>query len=768
MTNAHREGQQSDAEATRAAIEPNAELSGSASNQDSALTWLPGMEILPGYFIRGLLGTGGFGQVFLVDRLITKRKYEFAVKVLSPHINQSQEQNRAFLRELRTWIELPRHPNIVTCFFHRWIKDRLAIFADYMDGDSLHAWISDNRLTDLKMMLNIAIQIASGILAAHDNGVVHQDIKPSNIMMTCDGSARITDFGLSGSVANLFNDQTDTTRGSAGLISSKGFTLPFCSPEQAQGSRINRQTDIWSFGLTMLQMFTGCITWRFGPMAAIALNQYLEHPPPLSLPPMPNELADLLRWCFNESILKRPNNMRDVLDRLVRIYESETGLKSSVCETLKTSVNIPSSEVFRSLENGILWSDPVELLGPVILEVTKGSRSLSTNPVQARSRRAQALMDLEVYDEAIQLLQEVHESKSKYSFFLALALMNKGSILMLTDDLDGADSFLSKAELILKDIGSEPPAIRKRVTVMLWRGLLAMDHQKLDKAESIFGGLLELHRTSANCFLSSGDRNYSFASALSNLGLVFFAKNDYVKALELFNSALDYALRSSIDLPSDPRPAELQASLYMNSGLIHRQNGELDNAESLIRKSLEIHQNAHSQTISWDLRKSLAKTRMNLAVILSMKGFHDESIKILDEVIEQFEMLAAPNIPSEFSRLRLGAIYNKAIALQQLGFRNEALNLLRSISDTLEEFIYRNGFDSLLFRLAGVMSQIGHMLIDDKRYQDALPFLYRAIDSWDELLMKQPNPHFEQSRTDAQEMKSYCLNNLKETDSGTV
>ncbi len=148
------------------------------------MEWTFGQIILNDYVVDQVLGEGGMGIVYLVHSQTNSR--QFAVKRAT---GMKESDRRNFLAELQTWIDLPEHPNIVPCRFFRTVGDEVLIFADYVEGGSLHDWIASKRLYEggpqkaLERILDIAIQFAWGLHGLHELGVVHQDVKPGNVLM---------------------------------------------------------------------------------------------------------------------------------------------------------------------------------------------------------------------------------------------------------------------------------------------------------------------------------------------------------------------------------------------------------------------------------------------------------------------------------------------------------------------------------------------------------------------------------------------------------
>jgi serine/threonine protein kinase len=159
-----------------------------------APNWAAGQLLLDDLEVEGPLGEGGMGTVYLVRSRFTRQR--FAVKTIRSDRLDNPDSRRSFLHELQTWIDLPEHPHLTACRFFRTVEDQVAIFAEYVPGGSLAAAIRERRLTRLDQLLDVAIQFAWGLHAAHEHGVIHQDVKPGNVLLTADGVAKLTDFGL--------------------------------------------------------------------------------------------------------------------------------------------------------------------------------------------------------------------------------------------------------------------------------------------------------------------------------------------------------------------------------------------------------------------------------------------------------------------------------------------------------------------------------------------------------------------------------------------
>jgi WD40 repeat protein len=275
--------------------------------------WQDGDSLLDTYTVLGLLGKGGMAKVYRVRHLL----WNIDLAVKSPLAFRTQEQREWFISEGETWIGLGLHPHIVSCYYVRTLGGIPRIFAELVEGGSLLDWINQGRITTIEQALDIAIQFAWGLAYAHERGLVHRDVKPANVLMTPDGIAKVTDFGL--------------------VKAGKGMTPAYASPEQAESQQrdleITPRSDMWSWGLSVLEMFAGSRFWvkhempdyAWGVVAPHALEHYLSGSSEDSaIPEMPDQLAGLIRRCFDEAPSKRPEAL-EAVRCLQEIYQAETG-----------------------------------------------------------------------------------------------------------------------------------------------------------------------------------------------------------------------------------------------------------------------------------------------------------------------------------------------------------------------------------------------------------------------------------------------------------
>ena len=213
-------------------------------------------RILGHYKILATLGAGGMGEVYLAQDTRLGRK--IALKLLPPEFTIDAERLQRFEQEARAASALS-HPNV--CVIHEigyTEEGRRFITMEYIEGATLRQRLAEKRLTLLEA-LDVAVQIAAGLAAAHAVGIIHRDIKPENVMLRSDGLVKVLDFGLAKLTQQTSETDADTLMRSmvktgSGMIMG---TVGYMSPEQARGLAVDSRTDIWSLGVLLYEMIAG-------------------------------------------------------------------------------------------------------------------------------------------------------------------------------------------------------------------------------------------------------------------------------------------------------------------------------------------------------------------------------------------------------------------------------------------------------------------------------------------------------------------------------
>ena len=195
-----------------------------------------------------------------------------AVKVLHQRYNDEDEYVERFRREARMAAGLS-HPNIVTVIDRGEHEGRQFIVFEYVDGDNLKEVVNRAGPLPVERVLALGIQIASGLAFAHANGLVHRDVKPQNVLLNGDGTAKVTDFGIARSLdVGKGVTQTGTVLG----------TSDYIAPEQAQGQPVGERTDVYSLGVVLYELLTGELPFAGDNFVAVAMKHINEAAPRVS------------------------------------------------------------------------------------------------------------------------------------------------------------------------------------------------------------------------------------------------------------------------------------------------------------------------------------------------------------------------------------------------------------------------------------------------------------------------------------------------------
>ena len=264
-------------------------------------------ETILHYKILEKLGEGGMGIVYLAEDLRLNRKV--AIKFLPHNISSHQEEKNRFENEARAAASL-NHPNITTIHTIEESGSNAFIVMEYIDGIELKEKIKSGPLP-VAEAINIGIQMAEGLEAAHRKGIVHRDIKSQNIMITGDGKVKIMDFGIARIGRGDQLTKIGTTIG----------TIDYMSPEQAKGENLDHRTDIWSFGVVFYEMLTGEMPFN-GDYEQAIIYSILNVEPQL-----PGEIDERIRYLISKSLKKnnddRYQSVGEIANELRKLLQDE-------------------------------------------------------------------------------------------------------------------------------------------------------------------------------------------------------------------------------------------------------------------------------------------------------------------------------------------------------------------------------------------------------------------------------------------------------------
>nr|MDQ3817686.1 serine/threonine protein kinase [Acidobacteriota bacterium] len=239
-------------------------------------------QTLSHYKVIELIGAGGMGEVYLARDKRLGRKV--ALKLLPDYFTNDEERLRRFQREARTASAL-NHPNILTVYEIGKVGASHFIAAEFIDGVTLRERIRGGQLTTAEA-LDIALQTAGALAAAHEAGIVHRDIKPENIMVRKDGYVKVLDFGLAKLAENRNEQERLSEVSTQALVQTAAGvvmgTALYMSPEQARGLETDERTDIWSLGCVLYEMVAGRPPFEGETPSHVVVSILDKEPPPLS------------------------------------------------------------------------------------------------------------------------------------------------------------------------------------------------------------------------------------------------------------------------------------------------------------------------------------------------------------------------------------------------------------------------------------------------------------------------------------------------------
>lgn len=213
-----------------------------------------------------MVGGGGMANVYLARDMILDR--DVALKILRMDFNNDEEFIKRFNREAQSATSLA-HSNIVSIYDVGEDGDIYYIVMEYVEGMTLKQYIQKNDPIPIETALNIMKQITAAISHAHQNGIIHRDIKPQNILIDHEGNIKITDFGIAIALSSTNITQTNAVLGS----------VHYLSPEQARGGMANKKSDIYSLGIVMFELFTGRLPFYGESAISIALKHLQSETP---------------------------------------------------------------------------------------------------------------------------------------------------------------------------------------------------------------------------------------------------------------------------------------------------------------------------------------------------------------------------------------------------------------------------------------------------------------------------------------------------------
>lgn len=286
-------------------------------------------EILGGrYQIIGRLGRGGMANIFRAKDLNLQR--EVAIKIMHDQLIEDPSFQASFLREARAAANLS-HPNIVTIFDFGHDGQRYFLVMEYIPGTDLKTLIRRKGQLEILEAVDLMIQICAGVGYAHRAGLIHCDLKPQNVLITADGRAKITDFGIARALATISADeQADVVWGSP----------IYFAPEQAAGGPPSPASDVYALGITLFEMLAG--RPPFQAEDSMKLSELHQTTPPPSIRSLVPEVPVTLEQVLFKVLSKEPSARYRTADQFGRVLTTfAKSLRSSDSHPIEAALPVP-------------------------------------------------------------------------------------------------------------------------------------------------------------------------------------------------------------------------------------------------------------------------------------------------------------------------------------------------------------------------------------------------------------------------------------------
>ena len=558
------------------------------------------------YNILEKLGDGGMGEVYLAED--TKLKRKVALKFLPKRFSRNPEEKKRFMGEARSSSSLD-HANICTIYNVNETEDgQLFICMNYCTGENLQKYLN-NRDLSIKRIVKYIIQIAKGLDKAHNKGIVHCDIKPSNIIITNDKVAKIVDFGIAKIATEEKLLKKDRISG----------TIAYMSPEQVSNAEIDARSDIWSLGVIFYEMLAKKAPFEDNYYDALMYAIVNEEPESISLinPKVPLELEQIIMKMLKKDPEERYTSIKDLLadlkkyNRIIEIplnpfkyfkifISDKKNKKISLVFSFFISIFVITTIYFTGIRDskipsiGILnmenFGDPNDEFW------SRGiTEDLIINVARAGIIRVPTFNEVNKYVETDFNLEDIAK-KLRVDYILTSSFAKSDSMFDLwcriIDPKSGKDIFAKKwskpitsastitallAGSVLNNLGVSTKRPSKNQIVVNPDAYEYYLKGKNAWEKKINNDDIELARALLNKAL---DIEPNFIIAKMNLGQTYMGPADYIKANEIFSDCLKYV--------SDIDDEELIALAMFHLGNIKLHNYEIDEAINYYNDALKI------------------------------------------------------------------------------------------------------------------------------------------------------------------------------------
>jgi serine/threonine protein kinase/tetratricopeptide (TPR) repeat protein len=660
--------------------------------------------LLAHYKVVSLLGSGGMGEVYLAEDTRLRRKV--ALKLLLPDLVTDQRGLLRFEQEAHAASAL-NHPNILTIYEFGQADGMNFIASEFVDGATLRQKIGKRGL-ELEDAIDVAIQIAGALAAAHASGIVHRDIKPENVIVRSDGIVKVLDFGI----AKLeFGRTGATVRRSSGTVVAVQTTEPgvvhgtvkYMSPEQARGLPVDARSDLFSLGSVFYEMITGAVAFD-GSTASDVIAGILKDepaPPTKFAPETPPEVERIIsralcknrdtRYQSAQELLTDLQNFKREMAFQAKLQETPgSPLKSGLTPRTPVAVRvIPSDGIAR----GASWLWRALLVLVIVLvagyfglkkyeqaHAPKGPRSLAILPFRNLNGDPQTdFLGFSLADEIITKLDYVNSLTVRPSYSVdkyrdrvvdpkAVAEDLKVDTLLTGTFLRDGDTLRITTQLI--DVKADK---------ILWREALDLKYDKLltvqDRVAQQIIHQLELNLSPAEAANLKPEKPISTAAYEDYLrGIDLYSLNEFSEAIQMLEKA------TTLEPNYAPAWAQLGRAYTTSASLLFGGQEQYGKAQAAYEKAIA-------------LNPSLVEAKIYMANLLTDTGRVEQAVPLLRAVLQD-------NPNNAEAHWELGYAYRFAGMLQESVLECERARAnnpdVKISSSAMNSYLYMGDYEKFL------------------------------------------------------------------------
>jgi tetratricopeptide (TPR) repeat protein len=683
-----------------------------------------------GYEVLGELGRGGMGVVYKAWQVRLERLV--ALKMILSGGHAGGEDLARFRTEAEAVARL-QHPNVVQ-IYEVGEQDGLPFLAlEFVDGGSLEKKLGGTPLPPPEAA-RLLETLARAVEAAHQRGVVHRDLKPANVLLTADGTPKITDFGL----AKKLDQGSGQTQ--SGAIMG---TPSYMAPEQAQGKAhaVGPAADVYALGAILYEMLTGRPPFKAANPLDTVLQVIAEEPvPPTRLQPrVPRDLETICLKCLQKEPGRRYASALALADDVGRFVRGEPITARPVRaweRAVKWARRRPAVAALAGVSGAALLALAAVIVVSNFRLQDERDYALDQKRIAEEQRTAANLARREAEDNFRKALDAVDEMLTQVGeeWLVNVPLMDTVRRALLEKALVYYQGFLKKK--------GDDPTVRAEVARAYNRVAEINVHLgRYGPAEQAFGRAIAMARELADEFPGEPRHRLALAQNINGLGHLLRTLGRTRQAEEAHTRALALAERLAADFPRDPDCRREAAGTLDDLGHLLRAGGQLARAEELYRKSL-----GRREQLAADfpdlppLRHSLAQSCHNLAVVLDHLGRSREA-ETLTRRAAKLHAELVEKLPDE-SEYRRGLVkhYNSlGLLLRQAGRVGEAEEFFRKAVEGKARLTadFPNVPDYRL-ELANSQNGLGILLLDVGRAEEAGRILGEAVGVLDKLVADLP------------------------------